>query len=132
MNNPGNIMKGTKINDGVVYAYVTVIKGDSTKDTLKYADGYIDENTFQWETVAHVSDKELNDLIKSRMIYIFVRKMENEDGITLPLTYIGTGKLEYIEGSKKENGAHLFRVPMDVTAPEDIFFDFKLPEFAIE
>ena len=132
LNNPGNIMKGTKINDGVVYAYVTVIKGDSTKDTQKYADGYIDENTFQWETVANVSDKELNELINSRMIYIFVRKMENEDGITLPLTYIGTGKMEYIEGSKKENGAHLFRVPMDVTAPEDIFFDFKLPEFTSE
>ena len=61
-------------------------------------------------------------------LVIFVRKVDNEDGIQLPFTYIGMGKMEYIEGSKKANGAHLFRVPMEATAPEDIDFDFKLPE----
>ena len=50
-------MVGTKIYEGIVYAYVTVIKANSTKDDLKYVDGYIDENTFQWETVANVSDE---------------------------------------------------------------------------
>ena len=35
--------------------------------------------------------------------------------------------MEYIEGSKKVNGAHLFRIPMEEAAPEDIYFDFKLP-----
>ena len=127
LNNPKDIMVGTKIYNGIVYAYVTVIKGESTKDDLKYADGYIDENTFQWETVANVSDRELSNLKNSKQIHIFVRKVDNEDGIQLPFTYIGTGKMEYIEGSKKTNGAHLFRIPMDSTAPEDIFFDFKLP-----
>ncbi len=120
-------MSGTKIYNGVVYAYVTVLKGESTKDDLKYADGYIDANTFQWETVTNVSDRELNDLKNSKRIHIFVRKVDNEDGIQLPFTYIGTGKMEYIEGSKKANGAHLFRIPMDAASPEDVFFDFKLP-----
>ena len=127
LNNPKDIMLGTKIYDGIVYAYVTVIKANSTKDELKYADGYIDPNTFQWETVSNVSARELNELKNSKKIYIFVRKVDNEDGIQLPFTFIGTGKMEYIEGSKKANGAHLFRVPMDNEAPEDIFFDFKLP-----
>ena len=120
-------MLGTKIYDGTVYAYVTVLKEKSIKEDLRYADGYIDSDTFQWETVANVSDRELNNLKNSKMIHIFVRKVENEDGIQLPFTYIGTGKMEYIEGSKKANGAHLFRVPMTAAAPEDIFFDFKLP-----
>lgn len=128
LNNPGDIMVGTKIYDGIVYAYVTVIKGSSTAENLKYADGYIDADTFQWETVANVGDRELTDLKNSRGVHIFVRKVASEDGITLPFTYIGTGKMEYIEGSKKSNGAHLFRVPMETTAPEDIYFDFKLPE----
>ena len=66
-------------------------------------------------------------LKNSSKIHIFVRKVDNEDGIQLPFTYIGSGRMEYIEGSKKANGAHLFRVPMDITAPEDIYFDFKLP-----
>ena len=46
----------------------------------------------------------------------------------VPLTYIGAGKMEYIENSKKANGAHLFRIPMNRTAPEDLYFDFRLPE----
>ena len=128
LNNPGDIMLGTKIYDGQVYIYVTVIKSESTKDTLKYADGYIDKNTFQWETVANIRDKELEGLKNSRKAYLFVRKVDNEDGIQLPFTYIGSGKMEYITGSKKSNGAHLFRIPMDAEAPEDIYFDFKLPE----
>ena len=127
-NNPKDIMLGTKIYDGVVYAYVTVLKGNSVNENLKYADGYIDESTFQWETVANVSEKELYNLKHSRRMEIFVRKVDNEDGIQLPFTYIGSGHMEYIEGSKKANGAHLFRVPMDVKAPDDLYFDFKLPE----
>ena len=120
-------MLGTKIYDSVAYAYVTVIKGNSIKENLKYADGYIDADTFQWETVANVSEKELNSLKNSKKIHIFVRKVDNEDGIQLPFTYIGSGKMEYIEGSRKPNGAHLVRIPMEKTAPEDIYFDFKLP-----
>lgn len=127
LNNPKDIMKGTSIYSGVAYAYVTVIKDSSIKDELKYVDGYIDADTFQWETVANVSEKELSALKTSKRMHIFVRKVDNEDGIQLPFTYIGSGKMEYIEGSKKPNGAHLFRIPMETTAPEDIFFDFKLP-----
>ena len=73
-----------------------------------------------------VSEKELNELKSSRKIHLFVRKVDSEDGIRLPFTYIGEGRMEYIEGSKKANGAHLFRIPMKVTAPEDMFFDFRL------
>ena len=127
LNNPKDIMQGTKVYDGVAYAYVTVIKALNTNENLKYVDGYIDTDTFQWETVANISEKELNALKNSKRMHIFVRKVENEDGIQLPFTYIGSGKMEYIEGSKKPNGAHLFRIPMETTAPEDIFFDFKLP-----
>ncbi|MDO5296387.1 MAG: DUF3427 domain-containing protein [bacterium] len=128
LNNPKDIMLGTKIYNGIVYAYVTVIKSGSIKEGLKYADGYIDADTFQWETVANVSAKQLAELKNSRGIRIFVRKVENEDGIQLPFTYIGRGRMEYIEGSQKANGAHLFRIPMETAAPEDIYFDFKLPE----
>lgn len=128
LNNPKDIMLGTKIYNGIVYVYVTVIKGNSTAENLKYVDGYIDANTFQWETVNNIKEKELNELKTSNGVHVFVRKVESEDGITLPFTYIGMGKMEYIEGSRKANGAHLFRIPMNNTAPEDIYFDFKLPE----
>ena len=58
---------------------------------------------------------------------LFVRKVDSEDGIQLPFTYIGSGKMNYIEGSKKANGAHLFNITLGQEAPEDIYYDFKLP-----
>ena len=125
LNDPGDIMLGTKIIGDVVYAYVTVLKDNKVKETLDYDDGYIDYDTFQWESVAHVKDNELEKLKNAREMHIFVRKVESEDGITLPFTYIGKGKPYYLTGPK-ENGAHLFRVEMENTAPEDIYFDFKL------
>ena len=127
LNNPKNNMKGTYIYNGFVYIYVTVLKANSTKEDLKYADGYIDQNTFQWESEAHINGNFLSDIKNSKGAHIFVRKVANEDGIQLPFTYIGTGHMEYIEGSKKANGAHLFRISMDNSATEEIYFDFKLP-----
>ena len=61
-------------------------------------------------------------------LYLHLRKVSNEDGIQLPFTYIGEGKMEYLDGSRKPNGAYLFWIPMSQTAPEDICFDFKLPD----
>ena len=125
LRDPGDIMTGTKILDSVIYAYVTVLKNDNIKESLDYDDGYIDQDTFQWESVANVSARELEQLKSSKEMHIFVRKIENEDGITLPFTYIGKG-VPYYSSGPKENGAHLFRVEMENTAPEDIYFDFKL------
>ena len=127
-NNPKDIMKGTMYYGKNVYIYVTVIKSNATKSDLKYVDGYLDTKTFQWETVAHIKPEELRRQQESEKAFLFVRKVESEDGIVLPFTYIGTGQMIYIEGSRKENGAHLYRIEMDVEAPEDLYFDFKLPD----
>lgn len=127
LKNPGDIMKGTKIYGSTAYAFVNVIKEEQTLENLKYSDGYIDNKTFQWETEANIKDKDLSALKNSDKMHIFVRKVESESGITLPLTYIGSGKMHFVPGSKKENGAFLFRVEMEDEAPEDIYFDFKLP-----
>ena len=121
---PGDINKGTKIIDGVVYAYVTVLK-DERLENLDYDDGYIDSDTFQWESVANIKETELDKLKNCNEMHIFVRKVKMEDNITLPFTYIGKGAPYYLNGPKK-NGAHLFKVEMENAAPEDIYFDFKL------
>lgn len=127
LHNPNGIQKGTDVYDGVAYAYVTIHKSSSTKEKLKYVDGYIDSKTFQWETVTNITEKELSTLKNSREMHLFVRKTDLEDGIQLPFTYIGAGKMEYIEDSKKPNGAHLFNIRLNEEAPEDIYYDFKLP-----
>ncbi len=124
--NPGRIQKGTVIIGKTVYVFV-IIRKDPSSDNLNYADGYIDEQTFQWETVARVSETELNKLKNSEKVHVFVRKVEKENSIPLPSTYIGTGKMYYIPNSKKSNGAHLFKIAMDYPADEEMLFDFKLP-----
>ena len=126
-NNPKDIMKGTKVYNGTAYAYVTIVKSENTKDALKYVDGYIDRHTFQWETVANITSKELSDLRNSKYMELFVRKVDSEDGIQLPFTYLGAGKMRYVEGSRKENGAHLFNILLEAEAPEDLSYDFVLP-----
>ncbi len=125
--NPSDIMMGTYIYDDGVYVFVTVIKASALKAGLKYADGYVDGRTFQWETVANIKESELKKLKEAKKMFVFIRKVQDEDGIVLPFTYMGTGSMEYIEDSRKDNGAHLFRVSMDNEAPEDLYFDFKLP-----
>jgi len=100
----------------------------SVKEELKYMDGYLDRSTFQWESVSNISDAELNGLKNSNKAHLFVRKVESEDNITLPFTYIGSGNMQFIEGSKQPNGSYMFRIAMDEPAPEDLYFDFKLPE----
>ena len=127
LKDPDDIAKGTKIYDGVVYIFATIVKANKTKEDLKYVEGYLDRMTFQWETVAHIKDKELTKLKEVQNAEVFVRKVDRENGIQLPFTYIGHGTMEYIENSKKANGAHLFRISMSTRAPEDLFFDFKLP-----
>ena len=124
---PEDIQLGTNVYDDIAYAYVTIHKASGTKEELKYVDGYIDPYTFQWETVANIKDKELTALKNSTEMRMFVRKVDSEDGIQLPFTYIGSGKMNYIEGSRKSNGAHLFNITLDHEAPEDIYYDFRLP-----
>ena len=127
-NDPGDIMLGTKNYNGIVYIYVTVDKANGIKEDLKYMDGYLDEKTFQWETVNNISEKELDGLKTSKRAELFVRKAESEGGKTLPFSYIGSGQMEFVEGSKQANGSYMFRIAMDEPAPEDLYFDFKLPE----
>lgn len=123
--NPKDTMKGTDIEEDVVYVYVTVIKDNNVKETLKYDDGYTDENTFQWETEANIQNRDLLRLKNSKKVEVFVRKTKTDQGVTLPFTYVGAGKMNFIENSKKSNGAYLFSIPMENKATEDIYFDFK-------
>ena len=106
------------------------IKVFAAPDSLK---DWLDEHDIDYDDVCSLivhagKALELSDALGEEM-QVFVRKVENEDGITLPFTYLGKGKMRYLTGPK-DNGAHLFRVEMDHEVPDDIFFDFKLPSIS--
>ena len=81
------------------------------------------------------SDSKLQGLIESDYAHIFIRKVSSENGIVLPFTYVGTGKLinprkqEKIDASTgKPCVTYLFDIPMKNKLPDYLQYDFGLTE----
>ena len=122
---PRDKMKGTKYIEDVTYIFVTVIKGDKVQSSINYDDGYITEDTFQWESENSLSRADLNKLVNSSRAEVFVRKAKAEKGYTLPFTYVGFGKLNLIKDSLTDRGSYIFNISMHDKASQEIYFDFR-------
>ena len=69
---------------------------------------------------------------------LFVRKMDEEDGITLPFTYFGTGSFtnpreSFVKALNKDGTVSsvptlLFDIVLDKEVSREYFFDFEIPE----
>ncbi len=119
--------KGTKIEkDGTVYILANLKKEESTLEHLKYKDLFIDDHRFQWESETNTTLKNHRGLIDSKIAHLFIRKMSDEDGITLPFIYIGTGKLVNPRTTDNPKNTLLFDVLLDHPIPQYLKFDFGL------
>ena len=98
---------------------------DSVQEHLNYKDKFLDRETFQWESIAHISAKEENLQKTCNKAYIFVRKVKTENGITLPYTYVGTGQLRNPRKGATSNGSILYDIHMDEPLTDDLMEDFK-------
>ena len=124
-------MKGTKIeNDGTIYIFAALKKDANIEERLNYADKFISKNVFQWECENNVTMGNTigQKLIHSKLAHVFIRKMESEDGITLPFTYIGTGVLTNPRVSNNPEKSLIFDIPLDNEIPDYLMYDFKVPE----
>ena len=52
--------------------------------------------------------------------------MESENGIVLPFTFVGTGKLENPRESENAKGSLLFDIRIDEALPDYLQYDFGL------
>ena len=101
---------------------------------LKFAkDKFINDSTFQWESIANISESEKEHLRNSKKVHLFIRKMESEDSVTLPYTYFGLGTFTNERSSfTEENGVKhqtlLFDIILDNEVPEEYHLDFEIPE----
>jgi len=123
-------VKGTKIEeDGTVYIFAGLNKDHVEFEHLKYRDKFISKDTFQWESETNVTlvNKVGKRLLSSKIAHLFIRKIESEDGITLPFTYIGTGKLTNPRVSDNEKCSLLFDVYLDHSIPDYLKNDFLVP-----
>lgn len=129
-------MQGTKydVENGITYVFVGLKKDKVVKENFEYKDKFISPSKFQWESVnnATLENSEGQKLKNTKIVHLFVRKVDDEDGIVLPFTYFGTGKFTNCRISKNNNSPTLlFDIVLDHDVPEEYRFDFQVPEEVI-
>lgn len=124
--NPNYTMKGTYIYNEIVYIFASIKKDASIQEHLNYNDKFLQNNLFQWECEAGLNEQNQNELINSKKAYLFIRKVESENGLVLPFTFVGTGKLENPRPTANVRGSLLFDIYIDEKLPEYLQYDFGL------
>lgn len=129
-------MQGTKYDTAnkVTYVFIGLEKDKAAKGNFEYKDKFLSPSVFQWESVNNTTktNAEGQKLLATEVVHLFVRKMDDEDGIVLPFTYFGTGKFTNCRESKNGDSPTLmFDIVLDNAVPEEYRYDFQVPEVAI-
>lgn len=125
LENPKHNQLGTYYKNGNMYIFAGLKKDDSVQEHLNYKDKFLDNETFQWESIAKIKADEEQKQKESKQAFVFVRKVESENGITLPFTFVGTGKLQNPRKDATTNGSILYDIHLDHPLPDDLMEDFK-------
>jgi len=125
LENPKHNQLGTYYKNGNVYIFAGLKKDANVQEHLNYKDLFLDSETFQWESVAHISAREEQKQTESKQAFVFVRKVDVENGLTLPFTYVGTGHLQNPRKDATTNGSILYDIRLDTPLPDDLMEDFK-------
>ncbi|MCK9537191.1 MAG: DUF3427 domain-containing protein [Bacilli bacterium] len=121
----GTIVK----KDGTVYILAGLNKDKTILEHLKYNNRFLNSKVFQWESTTNVrfDNQPGQKLVNSKLAHVFVRKTANENGITLPYTYFGTGRLAKPRSGTKSKDTLIFDILLDNEVPEYMRFDFMIP-----
>lgn len=126
LKNPGYTAVGTYYYDDYVIIFASLKKDLDEADKLNYKDKYLQPDLFQWESMTNLPESHLERLNQSQFAYVFIRKVDNENGIVLPFTYVGKGKLTNCRATGNGNGTYLFDIHMENELPDYLQYDFGL------
>ena len=130
-------VKGTEFDTtaNVTYCYVNLHKDEKIKGGLKFKDKFLSSGNFQWESEKNTTKKNATGkkILNTKVVHLFIRKVKEEDGVTLPFTYFGTGRFNNIRDSfVEEKGKRIPTLIMDIEldnkVPSDYYLDFNIPE----
>ena len=125
-------MKGTKFDsDGTTYVFVGLKKDSSKEERLNYKDKFLSSKVFQWESENNTTLENSigKKLLNTKVVHLFVRKMDEQDGITLPFTYFGTGTFINVRETKNNQFDTLtFDIILDNEVSEEYYLDFEIPK----
>ena len=121
-----NYQKGTMIKDRKVYIFTNLNKEDQAKEDLKYHDAFINPYTFEWESKIDVTpqSKEGQKLINSDEAHLFVRAKSNQGNYTLPMIYLGKGRLIEPKAHPTKSTTQ-FKLQLEKPVPEEIYEELK-------
>ena len=125
LENPKHNQLGTYYKDGNMYVFAGLKKNRTEDDPLNYKDRFLSSDVFQWESIARISKSEEEKQKQAKQVFVFVRKVKEENGITLPFTYVGTGKLMNPRKGATANGSILYDIHMNQELPDYLIDDFK-------
>ena len=133
LKNPQHNQLGTYYYDNKVIIFASLKKDASIEERLNYKDKFIEPALFQWESVVDVSLEDVRKQINSECAYLFIRKVSMENGIVLPFTYVGKGKMtnprrqEKFDSTKgRKTVTYLYDIVMENELPDYLQYDFGL------
>ena len=126
LKNPSNNQVGTYYYDDYVVIFASLKKDLEDADKLNYKDKFLQADLFQWESMANLPQTHLDKLSQSRFAHVFIRKVSEENGLVLPFTYVGKGRLTNPRKTENGNGTYLFDIHMENELPEYLQYDFGL------
>ena len=128
LENPKHNQLGTYYKYGNMYIFAGLKKDANVHEHLNYKDRFLSQDVFQWESVAHIDANEEAKQSSSKQAFIFVRKVKEENGITLPYTFVGVGHLRNPRKNESTNGSILYDIHLDTPLPNDLYQDFEWTE----
>ena len=131
-------LKGTYISktSGDAFLFVGLKKDKTKQERTNYKDLFLSPRVFQWESENNTTRDNAvgRKLLAASKAHLFVRKVDEEDGINSPFTYFGTGTLTNARDSvvvntvtNAENKTLLFDVILDNEVPVEYRVDFEVP-----
>lgn len=132
-------IKGTEfeVDTKVTYCYVNLNKNSSKDERLQYKDKFISSNLFQWESEKNTTFTNSigRNILNTKTVHLFVRKVITEDGIVSPYTYVGTGSFTNVRESYTEEGGVkyptlLTDIILDNKVSEEYYLDFEIEDEA--
>jgi superfamily II DNA or RNA helicase len=126
LKNPSNNQVGTYYYDDYVVIFASLKKALEDADKLDYKDKFLQADLFQWESMTNLPQTHLDKLSQSRFAHVFIRKVSEENGLVLPFTYVGKGRLTNPRKTENGNGTYLFDIHMENELPEYLQYDFGL------
>lgn len=131
LKNPKHNQVGTYYYGDSVVIFASLKKDASTIERLNYKDKFLESRLFQWESMVNISKDDLKKLNASKEVYLFIRKVSEENGITLPFTFVGKGIatnprkiVKFDQTKQKEVFSYLFDIPMENELPDYLKYDF--------